>query len=119
MEERSMPAPYRPTHDRTLFDRLVDGVRASEPELRVGAMFGCPAAFVGRRLAFCVYGDVVGARIPEGEAARVIAAGEAATFRPYGRPAGKQWVALRTEPEGAQAIAPILGLAVRHAKDLA
>jgi hypothetical protein len=114
-----MPMPYKPAHDRALFGVLVQEARAIEPEIRVGAMFGCPAAFVGRRMAFCVYGDVVGARIPQDEAVRLIAAGGAAAFRPYGRPAGKQWVELRPQPGRAHEIAPILGLALRHARGLA
>ena len=107
-----------PAHDRTLLDALVAHMRAVEPEIRTGAMFGCPAAFVGRRLAFCVYGQGIGAKLPQAEAARLIASGEATAFRPFGRPAMKEWVELRAEPGEALRMAPILALAVRYARDM-
>ena len=67
-----MPSRDGPIHDRALFDALVAHMRVTEPELRIGSMFGCPAAFLGRRLAFCVFGAAVGVKVPAVEAARLI-----------------------------------------------
>ncbi len=77
------------------------------------SLFGCPAAFVGRRMAFCVHGRGIGGKLPQADAARLIASGGATAFRPFGRPAMKDRVELRAEPGGALRIAPILALAVR------
>ena len=74
---------------------------------------------MGRRLAFCVYGQGIGAKLPQAEAARLIASGEATAFRPFGGPAMKEWVELRAEPGEALRMAPILALAVRYARDMA
>ena len=108
-----------PARNRTLLDTLVAHMGAVEPEIRVGAMFGCPAAFVGRRMALCVYGEGVGAKLPQVDAARLIASGQATAFRPFGRPAMKECVELRAEPGEVLRIAPILALALRYARELA
>lgn len=106
-------------HDRVLFDALVVQVRAIESGIRVGSMFGCPAVFVGRRMAFCVFGSAVGAKVPEAEAARLIASGTAAAFRPYGRSAMKEWIELQATPANAAGLVPVLSVALRYAKDSA
>ncbi len=111
--------PQEPIHKQLLLDALVAHMRAVEPGIRIGAMFGCPAAFVGRRMAFCVYGEGVGAKLPRAEAARLVASGAATAFRPFGRPAMKEWVEPRAEPGETLRIAPILTLAVRYARELA
>ena len=36
---------------------------AATPDLREGRMFGCPAVYVGRRMAACVLGSEVGLRL--------------------------------------------------------
>ena len=104
-------------HNRSLFDKLVAHMRSVEPTLRLGLMFGCPAVFVGRRLAFCVFGSAVVAKIPQAEAARLIAAGTAIAFRPYGRPAMKEWVEIKAKPTDVVSLVPVMSLALRHAKD--
>ncbi|HLI86637.1 MAG TPA: hypothetical protein VKV17_22210 [Bryobacteraceae bacterium] len=106
----------KPAHNRALFDALVMQIRADEPGIRIGVMFGCPAAFVGRRMAFCVYGEGIGAKLPQAEAARLIASGQATAFRPFDRPAMKEWVELRVKPGEALKIVPILAAAVRYAR---
>lgn len=105
-------------HDRSLFDKLVAQMHSVEPT-RVGLMFSCPAVFVGRRLAFCVFGSAVAAKIPQAEAARLIGSGTAIAFRPYGRPAMKEWVEIRAKPTDVVRLVPALSLALRHAKDSA
>jgi hypothetical protein len=109
----------QPAHDRALFDALVVQMRTTEPGIRIGSMFGCPAVFIGRRMAFCVYGSAVGAKIPEAEAARLIASGEATAFRPYGRPPMKEWIELQAKPCDSVTLAPILTLALSYARGYA
>lgn len=111
-----MPPERKPVHDRKLFDEIVSRLRVAEPVLRPGAMFGCPAAFIGKRLAFCVYGTGIGARLPPAEAARLIASGEATAFRPFGRPAMKEWIELRPRGKDVQPLLPILAEALRYAQ---
>jgi hypothetical protein len=106
----------KPVHDRRLFDALIENMRSVEPSMRTGSMFGCPAVFVGRRLAFCVFGSAVGAKIPAADAARLIAANDATPFRPFGRPPMNEWIELQASPENARKLTPILSLALRHAK---
>jgi hypothetical protein len=101
-----------------LFETLIDHVRMVDPALRTGAMFGCPAAYVGRRMAFCVYGDAVGAKLPQADAARLIEAGTAESFRPYGKPAMKEWIALRDGRSDPLAVFAVLDLAIRYARAL-
>ena len=52
-------------HDLVLFDGLMEAMPGIDRELRARRMFGCPAAFVAGRLAFCVHENSVGVKIPE------------------------------------------------------
>jgi hypothetical protein len=105
--------------DRMLFDALVAHMRGIEPELRVGAMFGSPAAFMGKRMAFCVFESGVGAKVPEADAARLIASGTATPFRPYGKPAMKEWIELQAGRADVPRLVPVLSLALQFAKNSA
>ncbi|UFN46912.1 hypothetical protein LPC08_12815 [Roseomonas sp. OT10] len=108
-----MARPPKPSpHDRALFEQAMALVRPQEPALRTGAMFGCPAAFLGRRLAFCVYRDRIGAKLPPEEARRLRATGLAEAFTPYGRTGMRGWVSLSGQEAG---LAAILALAVGEA----
>jgi hypothetical protein len=118
-ERVQLITPKKTVHDRALFDALVVKMRITEPGIRVGTMFGCPAVFVGRRMAFCVYGSAIGAKIPQAEAARLIASGMAVAFRPYGRPPMKEWIELQATPADVGKVVPILTLALRYANDAA
>lgn len=112
-----MARPPKPSpHDRALFGRTMAAMLPLEPELRTGAMFGCPAAFLGRRLAFCVYRDRIGAKLPPAEARRLRAEGLAEAFTPYGKTGMQGWVSLSGEVQG---LTPILALAVREARERA
>ncbi|MFN2461169.1 MAG: hypothetical protein ABR591_10840 [Candidatus Velthaea sp.] len=53
-----------------------------EPAVRRGAMFGCPAAFVGRKMAFCVYRGSVGAKVRESVATALRGRGVVQYFQP-------------------------------------
>lgn len=80
-------------------------------------MFGCPAVFLGRRMAFRVFDRAVGAKVPAAQAAQLIPSGAATAFRPYGRRAMREWIELRATPDDVPRSAPILALALRCAKD--
>lgn len=114
-----MPSRDGPIHDRALFDALVAHMRVTEPELRIGSMFGCPAAFLGRRLAFCVFGAAVGVKVPAVEAARLIESGTATAFRPYGRPPMREWIEVQARPDDVPRLESILASALRYARGVA
>jgi hypothetical protein len=57
-----------PPRNRDLLLALVSDLRKDAPVLRIGAMFGCPAAFAGRPMAFCVCGDAVGVKLARDDA---------------------------------------------------
>jgi hypothetical protein len=113
-----MAPPEELIHDRGLFETLLAEMHSVAPDLRSGAMFGCPAAYIGTRLAFCVYGDVVGVKLPAAAAARLMASGKATAFRPYGRVPMKEWVELRVTRATAAAAAPVLAVAIDYARNL-
>jgi len=81
-------------------------------------MFGCPAAYIGRRMAFCVYGDAIGAKLPQTQAADWIARGAAIAFRPDGRPALKEWIQLRVAANPLTDIESALEQALDYARQL-
>lgn len=103
-------------HDRTLFRALVDRIAATEPEIRTVAMFGCPAVFVGRRMAFCVYGNAIGAKLPADRVRSLIDTGQATPFRPYGKPPMREWLQLLPAPDQLDAVLPILTEAIAFAR---
>jgi len=103
-------------HDRALFERLMAPVRAGAHDLRAGSMFGCPAAFVGGRLAFCVYGASVGVKLPQARAEALLRSGGAVPFRPYGKPAMREWVQFTPAPEAVAALGPVLAEAIAYAR---
>ena len=69
-------------HDRGLFDVAFAHVRDIDPSVHEGAMFGCPAAFVGAHMAFCVYGSGIGIKLPAERAAALVRMGRAFAFSP-------------------------------------
>jgi len=103
-------------HDRALFERLMEAARAGATDIRARSMFGCPAAFVAGRLAFCVYGTSIGVKIPRARAQALLRSGEAAPFRPYGKPAMREWVQFTPAPEAIAALAPLLAEATAYAR---
>jgi hypothetical protein len=86
-----MPAPAT-EHDRQLFQSLLAEARQLDPSIRTGQMFGCPAVFLGRRMVACVYGNSIGAKVPAPVASDSLDAGRATVFRPYGKPAMREWI---------------------------
>jgi hypothetical protein len=103
-------------HDLGLFDAVFARVRHLDPAVREGTMFGCPAAFVGTHLAFCVYGSGIGIKLPADKAARLVEAGRAFAFQPYGRAPMREWVEVRITRERVAELAPVLVDAIEYAR---
>jgi len=108
------PAAALP-HDMALFGALRALSVAATPDLREGRMFGCPAVYVGRRMAACVLGSEVGLRLPEATATAALAGGRARAFTPYGKRPMREWIALdltpATLPDARDLIAAALAFA--------
>ena len=79
-------------HDADLFAALADVAEMLQPGVRSGAMFGCPAIYVGKKLTVCVYGERLGLKVPESLAIEAKAAGRATPFQPYGKPPMREWI---------------------------
>lgn len=104
----------RTAHDRTLFETLLAEARLRNPEVRSGAMFGSPALFLGRRMVGCVFGANIGLKLPAAAVESAIAAGSASAFRPYGKPAMREW--LEIPGTSLSANLTLLDLALHFAK---
>jgi hypothetical protein len=103
-------------HDRGLFDVAFAHVRDIDPSVHEGAMFGCPAAFVGAHMAFCVYGSGIGIKLPAERAAALVRTGRAFAFQPYGRAAMREWVEIRITRDRIAEIAGVLIEAIEYAR---
>jgi hypothetical protein len=79
-------------HDKSLFEALLATTRLLNPDVRSGSMFGSPALFLGRRMIGCVFGSNIGLKLPAAVAAQALANGSARHFRPYGKPAMREWI---------------------------
>lgn len=77
-----------------LFETLLAESRLRNPEVRAGSMFGSPAVFVGRKMAACVYDGRFALRVPKTVATLSLSEDRATPFRPHGRPAMPEWIAL-------------------------
>lgn len=84
-------------HDAALFEVLARCAEALRPGLRRGSMFGCPAIYCGKKLVACVYGDRIGLKVPEQVASRALSDKRAVAFRPYGKPAMREWIEISAE----------------------
>lgn len=62
-------------------------------------MFGCPALYVGRKLALCVYEDRIGMRVPEVVATRAKSTKRAGAFTP--KPM-REWIAVTAAEDLAE-----------------
>ena len=103
-------------HDRLLFQALLEQARGIDPSVRGGSMFGCPAAYRGRKLAACVYGSGVGLKVPEAVAKSAIASGRAVPFTPYGKSQMREWIMIRPHEDGLDAYADLLEAALTYAE---
>ena len=111
-----MKTQPRLLHDIGLFNAVFAYVRDKDSSVREGTMFGCPAAFVGPHLAFCVYGSGIGIKLPAERAAMLVGAGRAFAFQPYGRSAMSEWVEIRIQRERVAEIASVLIEAIDYAR---
>jgi hypothetical protein len=84
--------------------------------VRRGTMFGFPAFFVGRRMFACVYSDGVGIKLPEGRVRGMLESKEAKPFKPYGKPAMREWIAIGSRLAVGRRGAAILREAIAFAK---
>lgn len=68
------------------------------PDVRRGRMFGVPAFYAGKKMFACVYGDIIGIKVPEDVARRLLEDARFAPFQPYGKPKMREWVQFSCEP---------------------
>jgi len=109
-------APAKLKHDRRLFEALLDNALKLDPAMRGGSMFGCPAAFYGRKMAACVYGDQIGLKVPEELAVSTLESGRAVPFTPYGKAKMREWIMLAASAGELEKIADLLAAAIAYAK---
>lgn len=81
-------------HNMNLYTELVGLVSELSISIREGKMFGCPALYVGRKMALCVYEDCIGMRIPENIAIKAKSLQRAVPFQPYGKKPMREWVSI-------------------------
>ena len=82
------------THNAALFTELEALCAHGSITTRAGKMFGCPALYVGRKMALCVYEDSISMRVPEAVALEARAASRASAFTPYGKKPMREWIAV-------------------------
>jgi hypothetical protein len=104
------------THDLTLFGDLLAKSREIDERVREGRMFGCPAVYHGRKMAACVYGEQIGLRVPDAIAADSLRSGRAKAFRPYGKPAMRQWIQINPGYNTLTVYRDLLGAAIAFAE---
>lgn len=84
------------SHNMALYAELTVLCPKQSASIRQGKMFGCPALYVGRKMALCVYEDSIGMRVPEDVAMRAKASNRAVFFTPYGKKPMREWIAVGT-----------------------
>lgn len=104
------------THNMPLFERLLSLSEALSSEARAGRMFGCPAVFVGRRLAACVYQQEVALRVPAELAEAARSTRRARSFTPYGKHPMREWIALDVSVQDIPMATDLLEAAIRFAE---
>jgi hypothetical protein len=87
--------------------------------LRIGRMFGRPAAYAGRKMFVCLMDEGFIVKLPERVAKDEVRGGKAAIFTRNGRPS-RSWIKYtpRTASE-ANRLAPILEVAARYVAEAA
>lgn len=102
--------------DAALFAALRALAWGHTADLREGQMFGAPAVFVGRRMAGCVLGGVVGLRVPAALALSARQSGRAADFTPHGKAPMREWIALALPPERLDEATDLIAASLDFAK---
>jgi len=65
--------------------------------VKSGKMFGYPAYYVGGKLFACLYGDVVGVKVPEVLATKLLKRDDIAYFQPLGRRKMREWIQINRD----------------------
>lgn len=84
-----------PDSDRAVIDGM-DELFGDRPELRKGAMFGCPGYFLGTKAVACVYGDKLNLTLPQERIVPLLAKPGFTPFIAHGR-AMSGWVLVDLE----------------------
>ena len=71
---------------------VLDSFLLKIPFVKPGKMFGYPAYYVGGKLFACVYGDIVGLKVPESLANTLLQRTEITHFQPMGRRKMREWI---------------------------
>ena len=103
-------------HNMKLFDVLLEKSKWIDPNVRKGSMFGCPAIFHGRRMAVCVYGEILGLKVPEHLANTCIDNGLAIPFQPYGKGRMREWIAIEGSSENIDCHIDLITSAIAYAE---
>jgi TfoX/Sxy family transcriptional regulator of competence genes len=80
-------------------------------------MFGCPAIYVGRKMAACVLHNEVGLRVPAQVADAARSSGRARPFTPYGKHPMREWIALDLPADRLHLAHDLLEAAMRFASE--
>lgn len=82
--------------------------------LRIGRMFGSPAAYAGRRLFVCLTADGLIVKLPQGVAREEVCRRKAAPFVYRGKPS-KTWIEYSPQSTtDMNRLVPVLEVAARH-----
>ena len=107
-----------PGSDRAVVDAL-DELFGGRPDLRKGAMFGCPGYFVGAKAVACVFGSELNLTLPPDRIAALVQKPGYRLFQPMGRTM-TGWVLI--DQERLQSLDPqndLLEAAVAYARSKA
>ncbi len=111
-----MKATAKSSHDTALYAELEALCSNGPIAMRQGNMFGCPALYVGRKMALCVYEDTIGMRVPEAVAIRAKASNRAIPFTPYGKKPMREWIAI-SAPEDLSEFRDLFEAAIHFAEE--
>lgn len=99
---------------------VLDSFLLKIPIVRPGKMFGYPAYYVGNKLFACVYGDVVGVKVPESLAHTLLQQHDITYFQPMGRRKMREWIQIqRDSSDNYRKDREIFEASIRYAISLA
>ncbi|MEX3916398.1 hypothetical protein AB4Y43_09200 [Paraburkholderia sp. BR10872] len=81
--------------------------------------FGCPAFFVRRRMAACVYGEMIALRLPQLSVAALMKTPGCSSFQPHGRGPMRRWLAFEARSPAFTSLEDLFEEAVSFANELA
>ena len=86
------------------------------PDITNRPMFGCPAFFVSRRLVPSVYKETIGFKLPAERVTEMLRQEGMSQFRPYNKPAMRQWLAVDLKSVSQTTATQLLQEAVHYAR---